>query len=229
MNKPLIKAEQTPDTAAVAQSVIAALNASQRFEEPYTHWIVTGMLPEKTAQDLIDLPFPAMDVGEISGRRELHNDERIYFDAGNIETHPVCRAVAEAFMTPEVVSAVEAFTGAVIDGTWLRVEYAQDTKGFWLEPHTDLGVKRFTMLYYLAEGAEQADWGTDIYKDKQTWAKRAPFTPNTAMVFVPSTNTWHGFEPRKIQGVRKSVIINYVTEDWRAKEQLASQEPVRAA
>ena len=28
-------------------------------------------------------------------------------------------------------------------------------------------------------------------------------------------------EPRQIDGVRKSVIINYVTSEWRAREQLA--------
>jgi hypothetical protein len=41
------------------------------------------------------------------------------------------------------------------------------------------------------------------------------------MVFVPSGITYHGFEARKIDGVRKSVIINYVTNEWRAREQLA--------
>jgi hypothetical protein len=41
------------------------------------------------------------------------------------------------------------------------------------------------------------------------------------MVFVPSDITYHGFEARKIEGVRKSVIINYVTNEWRAREQLA--------
>ena len=41
------------------------------------------------------------------------------------------------------------------------------------------------------------------------------------MVFVPSDITYHGFEQRKIEGVRKSVIINYVTNEWRAREQLA--------
>jgi hypothetical protein len=229
MNKPLIQAEDTPDAAAVAANVIAALEAAERFEEPYVHWIVRDMLPAETVKALVELPFPAMDLEGVSGRRELHNDERIYFDADNMAAHPVCKAVAEAFQTPEVVAAVERFTGGEVQGSWLRVEYAQDTKGFWLEPHTDLGVKKFTMLYYLADGPEQEAYGTDIYKDKQTWAKRAPFHTNTALVFVPSNNTWHGFEARTIKGVRKSVIINYVTHEWRAREQLAFPEPVRAA
>ena len=37
------------------------------------------------------------------------------------------------------------------------------------------------------------------------------------MIFVPSTVTYHGFEPRKIEGVRKSPVINYVTKDGRAR------------
>jgi hypothetical protein len=41
------------------------------------------------------------------------------------------------------------------------------------------------------------------------------------MIFVPSNITYHGFEPRQINGVRKSIIVNYVTNDWRAREQLA--------
>jgi hypothetical protein len=48
------------------------------------------------------------------------------------------------------------------------------------------------------------------------------------MVFVPADNTWHGFERRPIEGVRKSVILNYVTAEWRAREQLSfPQAPVR--
>ena len=59
-------------------------------------------------------------------------------------------------------------------------------------------------------------------------AALSPFAPNAAMVFVPADNTLHGFEPRTIPGVRKSLIINYVTDEWRAREQLAFQDqPIR--
>ena len=47
------------------------------------------------------------------------------------------------------------------------------------------------------------------------------FANAAAMAFVPSNNTWHGFEPRPIPVVRKSLIVNYVTAEWRAREQLA--------
>jgi hypothetical protein len=45
------------------------------------------------------------------------------------------------------------------------------------------------------------------------------FASNSAFVFVPSSLTYHGFERRLIEGVRK--IINSVTNEWRAREQLA--------
>jgi hypothetical protein len=51
-----------------------------------------------------------------------------------------------------------------------------------------------------------------------------PFASNGAMIFVPSNNTYHGFERRPIKGVRTSLIINYVTNEWRAREQLAFPE-----
>jgi hypothetical protein len=63
--------------------------------------------------------------------------------------------------------------------------------------------------------------GTDLYADTQTWAARAPFLWNSALVFVPSDNTFHGFERRDIPRMRRSVIINYVTQAWIARDQLA--------
>ena len=105
--------------------------------------------------------------------------------------------------------------------TFVRIEYAQDTDGFWLKPHTDIGVKMFTMLIYMSDDPRHADLGTDIYADENTHVGRSPFEPNSAMIFVPSKNTWHGFEKRPIHGVRRSIIVNYVTNDWRAREQLA--------
>ena len=106
-------------------------------------------------------------------------------------------------------------------GSYLRIEYAMDIDGFWLEPHSDLGVKLFTMLLYLSADPRHAGLGTDIYDADKKHAGRSPWESNGAMVFVPSGNTFHGFEKRPIEGVRKSVIINYVTNEWKAREQLA--------
>jgi hypothetical protein len=222
----------TPDSDApdLKAQVAASLAAAEGFDEPYRHWLLSDLFDAETAAALKALPFPAPDLDGLSGARELHNDTRRYVDADNIGAFPVCRRLAEAFQDPETVGRFAAATGAELDGCCLRIEYAQDVSGFWLKPHTDLGVKKLTLLAYLAEPAGQEDLGTDIYRDPDTWARRSPFVSGMALLFVPSDHTWHGFEPRAFAGVRKSVIVNYVTNEWRAREQLAYPDtPVRAA
>jgi hypothetical protein len=214
---------------AVRASLIAAFARARPDDAPYRHWTVTDVFPPGMTGDLRRLPFSAPDLGGVSGKRELHNDQRHYFDAANNARFEACAAVASAFQSRAITRAIERATGADLADSYVRLEYAQDTEGFWLQPHTDLGVKRFTMLIYLADGATQANLGTDIYAAPDSWAKRSPFVDNTALVFVPGANTWHGLEPRPIAGLRRSVIMNYVTDEWLERGQLAYPDtPVRA-
>jgi hypothetical protein len=202
-------------------TLIASITASQRVETPYPHWFLTRCLPEEALDAILELPFPAPDLGGVSGKREIHNATRKYFDSENRARFAVCEAFCRAFQDRRLTDAIAGHYRARLAGCYLRVEYGQDTDGFWLEPHTDLGVKSFTMLLYLSKIPQHASLGTDIYDTAKQRVGRSPFAPNGAMVFVPSSDTFHGFEPRNIEGVRKSLIINYVTNEWRAREQLA--------
>ncbi|MDX2257952.1 MAG: 2OG-Fe(II) oxygenase [Hyphomicrobiaceae bacterium] len=215
-------------TQAFIDSMRQSMAASKRMEAPYRHWFLTGCMPQAAVETVLGLPFPAPALGGLSGKRELHNATRTYFDAGNMEKFPVCRALNEAFQSDALTRDIASYFGTSLDGSYLRVEYAQDTDGFWLEPHTDLGVKLFTMLLYISPDPQHAELGTDIYDNDKKHVGRSPFESNAALVFVPSNITYHGFEPRRIEGVRKSIIINYVTNEWRAREQLAYPEtPIR--
>ncbi len=188
---------------------------------PYQHWFLTDIFPRSTLQALQTLKFPVGDLSGLSGRRELHNDSRHYLDQENIQRHAVCRAVAAAFQARQTTDLLERCFGASLDGTYLRLEYTQDVDGFWLEPHTDIGVKCFTMLVCLSDDEGHDTLGTDIYASATQHVGRTPFVANGATVFIPGDNTWHGFERRPIRAVRKSLIVNYVTADWRSREQLA--------
>lgn len=200
----------------------------EQFDEPYRHWILRYLTPQSLIDALVGVEFSAPDLGGVSGKRELHNDQRHYFDATNNARTPAMAATAAAYQSAELAGALAAFSGADLDDTFLRIEYAVDVSGFWLQPHTDLGVKRLTILHYISDEAGQQDCGTDIYNADKSHAKRTPFEQNLALVFVPGDATYHGFENRPIVGVRKSLIINYVTHDWRDREQLCfPQDPVR--
>jgi hypothetical protein len=50
---------------------------------------------------------------------------------------------------------------------------------------------------------------------------RSPGTFNSGVIFVPGPATWHGFDRRPIDGVRRLMEINYVRSDWRDRDQLA--------
>jgi hypothetical protein len=209
---------------AIITSVLASIEAAQIHAQPYPYWILPECLPRDVVDALLALPFPAPDLRGVSGKRDLHNATRQYFDQENARRLPVCSAFNDAFQEHKLVRRFSQFFGTNLNGSFLRVEFAQDTNGFWLEPHTDLGVKLFTMLLYLSREPNHASLGTDIYDVTKKPVGRSPFRSNTAMVFVPSDVTYHGFEPKPISGVRKSIIVNYVTSEWRARDQLASPE-----
>lgn len=214
---------------AVKAAIRRSVEGAERREAPYRHWLFQDFFPADIFDKLKRIEFPLIELGGVSGTREAHNPDRKYFDVENQRLFPAVADVAAALQYPEIVALLARHFGAPLDGTLLRIEYAQDTDGFWLKPHTDIGVKMFTLLYYLSDDPRHADLGTDIYADAETHAGRSPFRPNGGMIFVPSDRTWHGFEPRPIRGVRKSIIVNYVTQDWRAREQLSyPNEPVFA-
>jgi hypothetical protein len=221
--------ERDSRVEAIKAAIRRSVETAERREEPYRHWLFQDFFPSEIFEELKAIEFPLIDLGGVSGTREAHNPDRKYFDVENQAAFPAVAEVAAALQDPGIVSLMAEHFGAPLDGTLLRIEYAQDTAGFWLKPHTDIGVKMFTLLYYLSDDPRHADLGTDIYADPETHVGRSPWRPNGGMIFVPSDRTWHGFEERPIAGVRKSIIVNYVTQDWRAREQLSfPHEPVVA-
>ncbi len=208
----------------VVASLLASFESGEEQHTPYRHWFLHDCLPQDTLEDIIGLPFAAPDLGGVSGKRELHNATRTYFDVENRAKYPSCEAFAAAFQDKRVTDWVAQHFGTNLDGTYLRIEYAQDIDGFWLEPHSDLGVKNFTMLLYVSPDETHGNLGTDIYDGEKKHVGRSPFESNGALVFIPADDTFHGFEQRPIEGVRKSVIINYVTNEWRERGQLAFPE-----
>jgi len=211
----------SPAAERVAAAFEAAVAKRQRFEKPYRHYLLENVFPADVSEELAHLPFAPPVLNGVSGKRELHNDQRSYFDAEGVARFPVMRGVAEALQSIRITRLIHDVFAAPIDDTFLRLEYAQDVDGFWLQPHTDLGVKKFTCLIYLSEGPGHDKLGTDIYETPERHFGVSPFKRGSAMIFVPGDNTWHGFEKRPIEGMRRSVILNYVTHDWRAREQLS--------
>jgi hypothetical protein len=208
---------------SAAGALLSSIACAEHKPEPYHHWLLSSTLPERICQGIVGLPFSPPADGVMDGRRESNNSARVYFSSAIQEKHPVCRELADAFKHPLVRDAIRARTGRDVSIGKVRIEYCQDVDGFWLEPHVDIPVKLFTMLVYLSREPELRDAGTDIYDatPEHNRVGTAPCMWNAGLIFIPGHDTWHGFTPRTIRGVRKSIIVNYVTNDWRAVEELA--------
>ena len=208
------------DLAAGAHIRRALLNA-RCVAAPFRHWQPCEMLPPSLWPLLLSLPFAPPAIAATQGRRETHNAQRRFVTEATRAALPGCAALAEAFQDEATIGLIGDLTGTDLTGASLRIECCLDTEGFWLEPHTDIGAKRFTMLIYLSRHPDAASWGTDLLDAAGTVLGRASGTFNTGLVFIPAADTWHGFAPRPIAGVRRSLIVNYVGPEWRARDELA--------
>jgi hypothetical protein len=197
-----------------------SLDRAGEKDTPFRHWLLSDVLPEAVAAEIPALPLPPPAINDTLGKRETHNSTRIFFSPEARQRFAVCAAVSEALQSRGIVDALGARCGARLAGSFLRIEYCQDTDGFWLEPHTDIGAKRFTMLIYLSAEQGCADWGTDLMNAAGEVVATAPYRANHGLIFLPGSDTWHGFRKRPIRGVRRSLIVNYV-EGWRSRGELA--------
>ena len=174
-----------------------ALTRAKQGETPYRHWLLHNVLPESTCAGLAALPLSPPPIGDTMGRRETHNDSRIFLNPDRRARFPVCATLADALQSPPLLTHIQWRYGVTLTGTFLRIEYCLDQGGFWLEPHTDI-----------LDGAHKL-------------VTRVPAHCNSGLIFVPAENTWHGFAPRPITGIRRTLIVNYVVPEWRSGHELA--------
>lgn len=210
-------------TNTVAESFVDCLANARRETSPFDYWLLSNPLPDGFCDAIASLPFAPPKGAMFDGKRETNNSTRVYFTPEKQAKHVVCRRVVEGFQDPRVRRAIEETTETNLSDGRLRIEYCQDTEGFWLEPHTDIFVKKFTMLVYLSDNHDLRSAGTDIHEGPPDfkYVGSAPYEKNKGVIFIPGENTWHGVGHHPIRGIRKSLIINYVTSKWRDKWELS--------
>lgn len=210
------------EAGEIARHFIAAVRRSERAEAPYRHWKLRDVFPEALCTGILTMPIVPPALGRTDGTRASYNDRRCFVTPRLRENFPACEALAVALQRPDVARTMAETCDIPAAGSFLRMEYIQDIDGAWLEPHRDIPEKLFSMVIYLFTGPDARDWGTDIYDAERRWVGRSSGEFNSGVIFVPGPNTWHGFDPRPIVGVRRLMEINYVRADWRDRDQLAA-------
>ena len=206
---------------AIGASLIASFANAAFDATPFRHWLPRALLPAQVCRAIDALPVGAPEIADTRGKRETHDSSRTFFGARARAVNPVCDALARALQSDAVVAELERLCGVGLRENHLRIEYCLDSDGFWLEPHTDIGVKRFTMLIYLSDDPGSEAWGTDILDAERRLVATTPYRRNDGLIFIPAADTWHGFHKRPIRGVRRSLIVNYVSPAWRSRHELA--------
>ncbi len=207
--------------ATIAEKFFGSLDRRETRTTPYTHWILKDVLPKDVCDGVLALPITPARIDDTLGRRDAHNESRVFFSVENRKRFNVCRDTAAALQDAATVRRIERTFGTDLKGRYLRIEYCQDTAGFYLEPHTDIGAKVFTMQIYLSPEPEAEAWGTDVLDGSKNIATTVRAIFNSALVFIPGQNTWHAYHRRPMTGVRRSLIVNYVKDEWRARHELA--------
>jgi len=210
-----------PDRSEIVGHFTRAVRGAVRDDRPYRHWNLAGVFPEALCTAILVLPIAPPPLGLTDGTRDTYNSRRAFVTPSLRSKFPSCAVLADSLQGAEVARLMGETCGIEVEGSFLRIEYIQDTDGAWLEPHRDIPEKLFSMVVYLFTGPDAAEWGTDIYDADRRWAGRSPGIFNSGVIFVPGPATWHGFEPRPIIGVRRLMEINYVRPSWRDREQLA--------
>ena len=206
---------------AIREAFIGALDASQKRTDPFRHWLLEQVFPADACVSLENLAFAPPTASDNEGKRETYNDERHFFSPDNRAKIPMFGEIAEALQDPATVAAIERNCEIDLDGSFLRIEYCIDRPGFWLEPHADISVKLYTMQIYLTDAGDGASLGTDLYDRDKNWVTTIPSSRGRGYIFIPAADTIHGFRKRDFGKLRKSIIVNYVKDEWRARHELA--------
>ena len=175
----------------IVEIVNRNLKNAELKTNPFNHWIFNKVLPIKIAEDFLKLLIDVPEISFYSGKRETNNSTRVFLNKENCNKYK------------------------------LRIEYTMDTGSFWLEPHLDIKEKMITFLVYLSNDPNSSEWGTTVYNNDLTFHSKAPYKQNLGLMFVADKNTWHGVPEQNIQGIRRNLIINYVTSDWKSVHELA--------
>jgi hypothetical protein len=189
------------------------LNKIKEYTLP-GHWFLIEEAFGDTTISEIEKLFPETPViTKFDGRRAAANEFRQFITRDNDTDYLF------AFLDTE--DARDYFTGLTgVDCTEgkLRIELCIDGPGFYLNNHIDIPEKLITLLIFVGDGPEY--WGTSVFDSDNEYVRTVPFKHNAGWLTHKNADIIHGVRENTIDGIRKSVIINYVVGDWRDTTQL---------
>jgi hypothetical protein len=196
-----------------------SLAKASRFDLPYRHWILESVFEQELINGFEALPFEPLELQGDGTRGSI--PPAAFLNEATCARYPVLSRVVDIFSDGAAVEDLERQCGIYLQGTFLRISYHIDVHGFWLRPHADLAAKRLTLIVLMKHNPADEPIGTEMYDSSETLIGRAPSRDNSGLMFVPSNNTFHGFTQRHLFGERCTLIVNFVSDAWVNRNELA--------
>lgn len=190
------------------------------YDSPFPHYISEGgSINEEAAEEFRVMATPS-HLRKSSGSRDDYAS-RYFLNEDDYKKYPSgIKNLLDTLNSTEFFESVESLFGVSLKGGNLRAELVCDVNGFFQVPHTDVGDKRITWITYLGSVEDNGEVGTDIFESESNRVKSVPWGFNNGLIFVPGPTTWHGFaKGKKIRGLRKALIINFV-DNWQDVDEL---------
>jgi hypothetical protein len=201
------------DSSSMDETCYQILTAN-KFTYPFLHWTIINIIPTDLLLSLSLITCSTNQPYSCNGLREGTN-RRIPITVDAIATNETFANVANIFCDRLVVQSLRHTTGKSINESKLRISLCIDQQGFWLKPHTDISKKLLTIIIYINQTQKSEKLGTDLYDAMGNLIYRTSSEANNALLFIPSQDTYHGFEKSFITGERRTLIINYVNDEWK--------------
>ena len=202
-------------TERIIAHFMESLDRSVFHKMPFAHWILSDVLPTQVLDSVIEIPFSPLPVDFLQGYQRSAIERRLFFSTENRCRYSVCDNIAWAFQSQRLKEGLQNLTQIDLSESRLRIEYTQDRDGYFLNPHTDtIDPKKFTLVLPLPGEPPMTVLGTDLYNRAKVYVTTQPKEVNSGLIFIPDFDTWHGFEKKHIDGIRRLLIVNYVDDGW---------------
>jgi hypothetical protein len=160
-----------------------------------------------------------------SNIKKLRSEQAEFWnDLTTILTSDTIRIALMESVEADLLTRFDVDTVDDIDSFPGFLELTRDEVGYKISPHTDRQYRAVTVQFYLPEGDQYKELGTNInYREDKKWkvARKFQFMPNSGYAFAVSKDkSWHSANvPEGFDGVRNSLLytINVKTkENWGA-------------
>ena len=178
----------------VIRHVIKAVRATEAIDEPYCHYFVESVFPERIYADMLRrLPdaehYQPLNLKEWARPNGESTRDRLFLSEEGLECLPeqdrafwlsIARALTSDTLKQVIFEKLKKDIALrfscpeeeVVDiEAFPRAVLMRDTEGYRIKPHPDGTNRIVTMLYYLPPDNAQEDLGTSVYV-REPWTKR---------------------------------------------------------